>query len=202
MHVCLHGDAYKPYLDTWWHCYVKVTQYMLCVLVFGALPQKGQKPSGILVTISDLWWMEREKEGQSKMENMEKENGGKGANQIEEWKREAEQRSRKRGNEERDRAYEKRRERRNRARETGEEEGKQIKTGIRSLHNVSSMRRSNMGREAGGNRDGSSPQAGERERFTCTFYLDVCQTRQLQSDREREKERQWDRHVQTGKATR
>lgn len=42
----------------------------------------------------------------------------------------------------------------------------------------------------GGNRDESSPQAGERERFTCTFYLDVCQTRQLQSDHEREKERQ------------
>lgn len=74
--------------------------------------------------------------------------------------------------------------------EEEEEEEKQIKTGIRSLHSVSSMWRSNMGREAGGNRDGSSPQAGERERFTCTFYLDVCQTRQLQSDREREKERQ------------
>lgn len=42
----------------------------------------------------------------------------------------------------------------------------------------------------GGNRGGGSPQAGEteRERFTCTFYLDVCQTRQ--SDRERERERQ------------
>lgn len=75
-------------------------------------------------------------------------------------------------------------------REEEEEEEKQIKTGIRSLHNALNMWRSNMGREAGGNRDGSSPQAGERERFTCTLYLDVCQTRQLQSDHERKKERQ------------
>lgn len=32
--VCTH-------LDTRWHGYVKVTQYMLCVLVLGAFPQKG-----------------------------------------------------------------------------------------------------------------------------------------------------------------
>lgn len=43
-----------PYLDTWWHGYIKVTQNVLCVLVLGALSQKGQKPDGILVTISDL----------------------------------------------------------------------------------------------------------------------------------------------------
>lgn len=88
----------------------------------------------------------------------------------------------------RGRACEKRRVKQSKREEREEE--KQIRMGISALHSVSSMWRSNMGREAGGNRDGSSPQAGERERFTCTFYLDVCQTRQLQSDREREKERQ------------
>lgn len=44
----------NPYLDTRWHGYIKVTQYVLCVLVLGALPQKRQKPGGILVTVSDL----------------------------------------------------------------------------------------------------------------------------------------------------
>ena len=43
-----------PYLDTRWHGYVKVTQYMLRVLILGALAQKRQKPRGILVAISDL----------------------------------------------------------------------------------------------------------------------------------------------------
>ena len=36
--VCLQAS---PYLDTWWHGYVKVTQYVLCVLVLCALPKKG-----------------------------------------------------------------------------------------------------------------------------------------------------------------
>lgn len=72
----------------------------------------------------------------------------------------------------------------------GKKKKKKSKRALDPLTVVLSMWRSNMGREAGGNRDGSSPQAGKRERFTCTFYLDVCQTRQLQSDREREKERQ------------
>lgn len=71
-----------------------------------------------------------------------------------------------------------------------EEEEEQIKTGIRSLHDGSSMWRSNMGREAGGETgvEAVHRQARQTERFTCTFYLDVCQTRQ--SDRERERERQ------------
>lgn len=67
---------------------------------------------------------------------------------------------------------------------------KQTKTGIKFLRNVLRVLRSIIGPEARGNWDRSSPQAGKRERFTCTFYLDVCQTRQLQSDHEREKERQ------------
>ena len=67
---------------------------------------------------------------------------------------------------------------------------KHRKKSIRFLHSVSTMWCSNKGREARGKRVRGSPQAGKRERFTCTFYLDICQTRQLQSDRERKKERQ------------
>lgn len=78
----------SPYLDTWRHGYVKVTQYMLCVFVFGALPQKGQKPSGVLVTISDLTQRnDREQKRKKRENNMERKNGGKRRNQIEEWKR-------------------------------------------------------------------------------------------------------------------
>lgn len=51
MCACLQPN---PYLDTRWHGYIKVTQYVLCVLILGALPQKRQKPGGILVTVSDL----------------------------------------------------------------------------------------------------------------------------------------------------
>lgn len=70
-------------------------------------------------------------------------------------------------------------------------------TGIRALHIVQSMWCSNMGREAGGNRDGSSPQAGKRERFTCTFYLDVCQTRQYTvTVRERKRDSETDTYRQ------
>lgn len=68
----------SPYLDTWRHGYVEVTQNMLCVLVLGALPQKRQKAGGILVTISDLTerrdrWREEEKETErTKVEKTEK----------------------------------------------------------------------------------------------------------------------------------
>lgn len=56
----------NSYLDTRRHGYIEVTQYMLCVLILGAFPQKRQKPSGILVTVSDLnierRWAERARE--------------------------------------------------------------------------------------------------------------------------------------------
>ena len=55
--------------------------------------------------------------------------------------------------------------------------------------------------EKQGGKKGWKQSTGRREgEIYLHIYLDVCQTRQLQSDREREKERQWDRHVQTGKA--
>lgn len=51
MCACLLPNSY---LDTRWYGYIKVTQYVLCVLILGAFPQKRQKPGGILVTVSDL----------------------------------------------------------------------------------------------------------------------------------------------------
>lgn len=41
---------------------------MLCVLVLGALPQKGEKPIGFLVTISDLTEKKRRREKNRRIE--------------------------------------------------------------------------------------------------------------------------------------
>lgn len=44
----------NPYLDTRWHGYVKIAQYMLGVLILCAFPQERQKTSSFFVAVSDL----------------------------------------------------------------------------------------------------------------------------------------------------
>lgn len=69
------GGCGSSHLHTGRHGYVEVTQYVLCVLILGTLPQEGQKPSGILVTISDLTqWKDgqRERRRRRRWRGMEK----------------------------------------------------------------------------------------------------------------------------------
>lgn len=79
-----------------------------------------------------------------------------------------------------------------------EETERRKKSRSKSLHHDWSTRCRNMGREAGGEqgwRQSTGRRDRETERFTCTGYLDVCQTRQ--SDvRERERDSETDTYRQ------